>query len=98
MKHTQGKWKIENLNSSQFFPSVHCEGFGNGPLICNSSSIGSENRANAKLISKSPEMYKELKMLYPFLKDHLNNFEGITRDCLKLKLERIEELLKEIES
>ena len=97
MKYTKGKWHVENENSNKFFPSVHCNGF-RSPLICNTSKTRSENQANAKLISKAPEMYKELKILYPFLKDHLNNFEGITRESLKLKLERIEELLKEIES
>ncbi len=43
-------------------------------------------------------MYNELKILYPFLKDNLDKFEGILYESLKLKLERIDELLKEIES
>lgn len=47
--------------------------------------------------AQNDKMHKELSDIYPFLRDNLDKFEGILYESLKLKLERIDELLKEIE-
>ena len=97
MKHTKGKWEVKTEygepSSIETKKEVICEfsaGLLEYPLDLD------EIKANAKLISKAPEMYEALKECYSFILS-----DGRTMYSKKQKYafeEKIEQLIKEIES
>jgi hypothetical protein len=84
MKHTKGKWQADLISDS-----VKTE---DGELICIVAYLNKkrveERKANAKLISKAPEMYEALMMAMSCIIKH-----GSPE-----LVDKYESLLKEIES
>lgn len=86
-KGTRGEWYLQEY-SDAYTNIVRCnDGEGCETLwICNIHGSGIENRANALLISKSPEMLEMLENVVIHLKEH--DMHGKFAD-------QIEQLIKE---
>ena len=105
MKHTKGKWEqLRDTNSSDFtvpLNSIHCQGRYICTILVTRSiypTALAEAQANAKLISKSPEMYEALKDELLFL-DEIFAFQSPTiKNDISIRKSRINQLLKEIDN
>ena len=98
MKHTEGKWFIEKgWNKAE----MHIVANDKTIEICRTIEANipiEEGEANAKLISKAPEMYEALKWTYDKLAKVSTSYPS--RDTIESqsKMASIRSLLKEIES
>ena len=90
MRHTKGKWLLENSGLTMFKYSIETDD--------NSTEIARVGtKPDAILISKAPEMYESLRELYEesVITSGLNVARIVTTPDMIIKLES---LLKEIES
>lgn len=97
MKHTKGKWKLLILPNSRIriLEQYRTEYIASIPTGYAIKKSYEESIANAKLISKAPEMYEALKIaVHMFNTYHKEN----STDGLIEHYKNVESLLKEIES
>jgi len=105
MKHTKGKWRavnfIHKMDTGMFRNSiaVYIGNTKNGVLAANAYGKSLEEaEANAKLISKAPEMYEALKEISEakgtYALDRMTHAENTIRDMVSIA----KSILKEIES
>lgn len=74
MKYTKGKWSVTGSGNSNFKLCIIAE---DGGSICHITNW-QEAKANAKLISKAPEMYEALKLVYKDLTYKVKYQDGLT--------------------
>jgi hypothetical protein len=102
MKHTKGKWEVTNLTGKYFEVSAHTETIKRNsgyPVAKITTHVNEQAKANAKLISKAPEMYEALKSTYSHLLKEYNKYEFQDQTTIaRAQLKLIKSLLKEIES
>ena len=80
MKHTKGKWRVTRSGNKHFDLCIIAE---DGGSICHVTNW-SESKANAKLISKAPEMLEALKnikdMNWNITAENVNNILSILKE------------------